>query len=108
MQLNPSDFYSYFKECYKLDYREFAVDNVLSRKYPYKWFVPDKEELLGESLPYIPYPNGNSDDLEKEIELYKLEKKLFYACFFVLGKNLNPLIKDKRICAPLVLFLPIS
>jgi hypothetical protein len=104
MQLNPSDFYSYFKECYKLDYREFAVDNVLSRKYPYKWFVPDKEELLGESLPYIPYPNGNSDDLEKEIELYKLEKKLFYACFFVLGKNLNPLIKDKRICAPLVLF----
>jgi len=104
MQYNPKAFYSYFKECYQLDYKEFTVDNILSQKYPFKWFVSRDEELLSDSLPYIPYINKKVLDLEKEMELYKLEKKLFYACFFVLGKNKNPLIKDKRICAPLILF----
>ncbi len=98
------DFYNYFKECYKLDYKEFVVDNILSQKYMFKWFVSDKEELLNDVLPIIPYINKKSTELEKEIELYRLEKKLFYASFFVLGKNENPLVKDKRICAPLLLF----
>jgi superfamily I DNA and/or RNA helicase len=104
MQLKPKDFYSYFRECYKLDYKEFVVDNILSQKYPFKWFVSGTEELLSDALPYIPYNNKKLVELEKEIELYKLEKKLFYACYFVLGRNTNPLIKDKRYCAPLLLF----
>ncbi len=29
---------------------------------------------------------------------------MFYACLFVLGSNENPLITDKRICAPLLLY----
>ena len=40
---NPVDFYNYFKECYKLDYKEFTVDNLLSAKYNYKWFATGKE-----------------------------------------------------------------
>lgn len=104
MPYKPEDFYSYFKECYKLDYKEFVVDNLLSSKYLYKWFVTKDEELLSDSLPYIPYNNRKVEALEKEIELYKLEKKLFYATFFILGKNTNPLIRDKRYCAPLLLF----
>lgn len=99
----PTPFYTYFKECYQLDYKEFSVDNLLSSKYTFKWFVKDKEELLKDDLPIIPYNNSKADDLEKEIELYKLEKKLFYASFFILGKNDNPLSKDKRFCAPLLL-----
>lgn len=104
MPYKPKDFYSYFKECYKLDYKEFSINNIFSQQYPHKWFVSREEELLSDNLPYIPYFNKKVSDLEKDIELYKLEKKLFYASFFVLGKNLNPLAKDKRICAPLVLF----
>ncbi len=100
----PGNFYSYFKDCYKLDYKEFIVDNLLSVKYKYKWFVSHKEELLNDSLPCIPYDNPKLQELERDIELYKLEKKLFYACFFILGTSDNPLVKDKRICAPLVLF----
>ena len=101
---SAKNFYTYFKECYKLDYKEFVVDNILSTKYPFKWFVSKDEELINRSLPIIPYDNKKAIELEKEIELYKLEKKLFYGSFFVLGKNSNPLIKDKRICAPLLLF----
>lgn len=104
MTYKAQDFYNYFKECYKLDYKEFIIDNILATKYSYKWFVSVKEELISEDLPIIPYINKKGEELEKDIELYKLEKKLFYACFFVLGKNENPLIKDKRICAPLLLF----
>lgn len=98
------DFYNYFRDCYKLDYKEFIVENLLSAKYKYNWFVSEKEELLNGLMPYIPYNNLKIDDLEKELELYKLEKKLFYGCFFVLGKTDNPLVKDKRICSPLLLF----
>lgn len=103
-KLNPANFYNYFRECYKLDNKEFIVDNALSVKYPYKWFVSKKEELFNDALPYIPYDNKKLTELEKDLELYKLEKKLFYGCFFVLGKSDNPLTRDKRICAPLFLF----
>lgn len=99
----PKTFYTYFKECYKLDYKEFSIENILSSKYTFKWFAKDKEELLHEDLPLIPYTNTKADKLEKEIELYKLEKKLFYASFFILGKSDNAFIKDKRFCAPLLL-----
>ncbi|MCZ4408991.1 AAA domain-containing protein [Cryomorphaceae bacterium 1068] len=98
------DFYQYFKGCYRLDYREFFVENVLSRKYPFKWFVNGEEELLTEILPIIPYNNKKVADLEKELALYQIEKTLFYGVFFVLGESRNPLIKDKRVCAPLFLF----
>lgn len=104
LTLNAGNFYNYFKECYKLDYKEFVIDNILSQKYPFKWFVSKKEELFNDSLPIIPYTNNKTIELEKEIELYKLEKKLFYGCFFVLGRNNNPLIRDNRVCAPLILF----
>ncbi|BDD05172.1 DEAD/DEAH box helicase [Aureibacter tunicatorum] len=104
MSFNPEDFYSYFKECYKLDYKEYSVNNIFLPKYQFKWFVSRYEELLTHSLPYIPYAHKKIEDLEKEIELYRLEKKLFYACFFILGKSSSLLSKDKRICAPLLLF----
>ncbi|WP_417887036.1 hypothetical protein [Zunongwangia sp.] len=42
--------------------------------------------------------------LEKEMTLYNLEKKLFYSCFFILGKNENLLSKDNHISTPLLLF----
>ncbi len=102
--MEPASFYSYFKDCYKLDYKEFTVDNILSVKYKYKWFVSYTEELFNDNVPIIPYNNHKINELEKDIELYKLEKKLFYACFFVLGTSDNPLVKDKRVCAPLILF----
>jgi superfamily I DNA and/or RNA helicase len=104
MKYTANNFYSYFKECYKIDYKEFVIDNILSRKYPYKWFAVEKEELINNALPFIHYNNKRIDDLEKDIELYKLEKKLYYASFFVLGKNDNHFVKDKRFCAPLFLF----
>ncbi len=91
-------------ECYKLDYKEFKVDNILAQKYHFKWFASGNEELIHEELPIIPYPNKKAEDLAKEVELYKLEKKLFYGCFFILGKSDNAFVKDKRVCAPLILF----
>lgn len=104
MNFNPKNVFNYFRDCYQLDYKEFTINNILSSKYPYKWFAKTKEELLSEKLPIIPYTNKKVLALEKEMALYNLEKKLFYGCFFILGKNKNPLIKDKRICAPLLLF----
>ena len=104
MKYRARNFYNYYKECYKLDYKEFEVDNILSPKHTYKWFVSKTEELLSGKLPIIPYFNKKIDELEKEIELYRLEKKLFYGCFFLLGKKENSFSKDKRICAPFLLF----
>lgn len=104
MNYTAEEFYSYYKECYKLDYKEFKVDNILAQKYHFKWFASGNEELIHEELPIIPYPNKKAEDLAKEVELYKLEKKLFYGCFFILGKSDNAFVKDKRVCAPLILF----
>lgn len=98
------DFYNYFRDCYKFDYKEFVVENILATKYKHKWFANGLEELTNGMMPYIPYSNTKLKELETELELYKLEKKLFYACYFVLGESNNPLIKDKRVCAPLLLF----
>ncbi len=100
----PSQIYQYFRDCYKLDYKEFSVDNILSAKYKFKWFIKSNEELFQDRLPRIPYDNPKIEELEKEIELFKIDKQLFYSCFFVLGKSDNPLVKDKRVCAPLLLF----
>lgn len=102
--LEPRNIYSYFRDCYRLDYKEFTVENILSLKYKYKWFAKDTEILFSERDPYIPYPNKKLSELEKEMELFKLEKKLFYGTFFLLGKSEGALSNDKRICAPLILF----
>ena len=85
--ITPSNFFSYFKECYKIDNKEFVVDNILNVKYRYKWFVKQKEELLNNSLPIIPYDNKNVVDLQKDLTLYNLEKELYYGSFFILGKS---------------------
>lgn len=105
LKTKAGDFYNYFKECYKLDNKEFTVTNILSRKYPQKWFVSGREELYAKRLPLTTYTNKKVLALQKELTLYKFEKSLFYGCFFILGKNDNSyLLKDKRICAPLLLF----
>ncbi len=100
----PQNFFNYFKDCYQLDYSAFTLDNILSIKYKYKWFANEQEELLSGKLSYAPYFTKKIDDLKKEISLYALDKQLYYGAFFILGKNDNPKIKDKRLCAPLVLF----
>ncbi len=102
--LAPAQLYQYFRDCYKLDYKEFSLENILAAKYKFKWFVKGTEELFQDKLPYIPYDNPKIEELEKEVALYKFDKQLFYSCFFVLGKSDNPLVKDKRLCAPLLLF----
>jgi len=101
----PNNFFNYFKECYKIDNKEFVVDNILTVKYKYKWFTRKKEELLNNQLPIIPYNNKNIDNLVKDLTLYNLEKELYYGSFFILGKTTpNGLKKDSTICCPLVLF----
>jgi len=101
----PNNFFNYFKECYKIDNKEFVVDNILTVKYKYKWFARKKEELLNNQLPIIPYDNKNIENLVKDLTLYNLEKELYYGSFFILGKTTpNGLKKDSTICSPLVLF----
>lgn len=102
-QILPENFFNYFKDCYELDHKAFTLDNLLSIKYKYKWFVEQQEELLTGHFPYIPYFNKKIIQLEKEIALYSFDKQLYYGAFFILGKNDKPLLKDKRFCAPLVL-----
>jgi len=103
--ISPNNFFNYFKECYKIDNKEFSVENILNVKYKYKWFLNRKEEFLNDSLPIIPYVNKNIGKLEKDLTLYNLEKELYYGAFFILGKTTpNGLKKDSTICSPLVLF----
>lgn len=103
--ISPNNFFNYFKECYKIDNKEFSVENILNVKYKYKWFLNGKEEFLNNSLPIIPYANKNIEKLEKDLTLYNLEKELYYGAFFILGKIVpNGLKKDNTICSPLLLF----
>jgi len=100
-----NNFFNYFKECYKIDNKEFVVDNILTVKYKYKWFARKKEELLNDLLPIIPYDNKNIESLVKDLTLYNLEKELYYGSFFIIGKTTpNGLKKDSTICSPLILF----
>lgn len=104
MKVGAANFHEYFLNCYQADNKTFTIDNILSAKYKYKWFGKGRENLINDNYPKIPYNNSKIDNLEKELELYKLEKSLFYASFFLVGKNDNPLVKDSRICAPLLLY----
>jgi len=103
--ISPNNFFNYFKECYKIDNKEFLVDNILTVKYKYKWFTRKQEELLNNQLPIIPYDNKSIENLIKDLTLYNLEKELYYGSFFIIGKTTpNGLKKDSSICSPLILF----
>jgi len=103
--ISPNNYFNYFKECYKIDNKEFSVENILNVKYKYKWFLNSKEEFLNDSLPIIPYINKNIEKLEKDLVLYNLEKELYYGAFLILGKTTpSGLKKDKTVCSPLILF----
>lgn len=105
MTKSPSNFFNYFKECYKLDYKEFVVHNILNSKYKFKWFNNKKEELLNHKLPIFYYDNKEVEKLEKELQLFKLEKSLYYGAFFVIGNQETSVInRSSTICSPLVLY----
>lgn len=105
MTQSPSNFFNYFKECYKLDYKEFVVNNILNPKYKFKWFNNIKEELLNHKLPIFYYDNKEVEKLEKDLELYKLEKSLYYGAFFIIGHQETSITnRDNTVCSPLVLF----
>ena len=92
---SASNFFNYYRDCYKLDYKEFTVNNILSSKYKFKWFSKRNEELINQNSPIIYYDNKNVIKLEKELHLFKLEKSLYYGAFFILGKeSLAGLNKD--------------
>lgn len=102
---SPSNFFNYYKDCYRLDYKEFTVHNVLNPKYKFKWFKKGKEELINAKSPIVYYDNKDVEKLEKELFLYKLEKSLYYGAFYFLGKDpLAGFSKDAIICSPLILF----
>ena len=101
----PNQVFNYFKDCYKSDYKEFKIKNILDKKYKYKWFNNDKEQLLNNLSPILFYNNQNTHKLEKDLEIYQLEKSLYYGAFFIIGKeNENNFNKDTTICSPLVLY----
>ncbi|WP_158975016.1 DEAD/DEAH box helicase [Cellulophaga sp. L1A9] len=106
MRVNSAtNFFNYFKDCYKLDYKEFTVNNILNNKYKFKWFVKDNEQLINQKSPIIYYDNKDLEKLEKELLLYKLEKSLYYASFYFIGKETpTGLSTDPIICSPLVLY----
>lgn len=106
MQTKPANnFFNYFKDCYKLDYKEFTVTNILNNKYKFKWFAKDNEQLINHKSPIIYYDNKDIEKLEKELLLYKLEKSLYYASFYFIGKEApTGLSKDPIICSPLILY----
>ena len=102
---SASNFFNYYRDCYKLDYKEFTVNNILSSKYKFKWFSKTNEELINQNSPIIYYDNKNVIKLEKELHLFKLEKSLYYGAFFILGKeSLAGLNKDPFICSPLIMY----
>jgi superfamily I DNA and/or RNA helicase len=103
--INPSNFFNYYRDCYKLDYKEFTVNNILSQKYKFKWFSKRNEQLINQNSPIIYYDNRDIDKLEKELHLFNLEKSLYYGAFFILGKEaLTGLNKDPFICSPLIMY----
>lgn len=102
---SASNFFNYYRDCYKLDYKEFTVNNLLSSKYKFKWFSKRNEQLINQNSPIIYYDNKNVVKLEKELHLFKLEKSLYYGAFFILGKeSLAGLNKDPFICSPLIMY----
>tara|TARA_B110001450_G_scaffold79354_1_gene75295 strand:+ start:110 stop:2809 length:2700 start_codon:yes stop_codon:yes gene_type:complete len=103
--IKASNFFNFFKECYKFDNKEFSVENILALKYKYKWFANETEELLNNQLPIIPYNNKEIEKLNKDLSLYSLEKELYYGSFLIIGKTIpNGLKKNTVICSPIVLF----
>ncbi len=109
MQINQeripkSNFFKYFEKCYEADNNRFTVENIGQAKYQYKHFLKGQEELMTGKYPLIPLFHKKQDELLTDIALYKLEKQLYYATFFILGNNEGTLSKNKNLFAPLVLF----
>ncbi|ARN77041.1 hypothetical protein BST97_02945 [Nonlabens spongiae] len=80
------------------------VDNVLAQKFRFKWFVRTQEQLLSHNQPIIPYFNKKNDELSKDLQIHRLEKALYYGYVFLLGERKGGFSKDKRLCAPLLLY----
>ncbi len=102
--MEPKAFHEYFRKCYEIDNNRFSVENLGQAKYQYKHFIKEKEELLTGQYPILPLFHKKEEELLADITLYKLEKQLYYATFFVLGVNENTLSKNKNLFAPLILY----
>ena len=95
---------SYYKDCYQADTRTLTINNFFSARIENRFFVDGNDELLNGNMERYPISDAYAEKLKTNLALYKREKVLYCAAFFVIGRQEEALRKDSKICAPLFLY----
>jgi hypothetical protein len=96
----------YFHRCYRADNYGIAISDVSRLSNVCHIEVLQSDDLASDILPRIPIINPNVTSLVKQVDKYRKERLLVYACFFVTGQVESNIgfSSSRRINSPLVYF----
>lgn len=96
----------YFHRCYRADNYGIAISDVSRLSSARHIEVLQSDDLASGILPRIPIINPNVTSLVKQVDKYRKERLLVYACFFVTGQVESNIgfSSSRRINSPLVYF----
>lgn len=96
----------YFRRCYRADNYGISISDV-SRLSASRFIeISQSDDIASGTLPRIPITNPNVSALEKQVDKYRKERLLVYACFFVTGQleSSSGFAKSRKINSPLIYF----
>lgn len=93
---------AYYRACYQADFRAVHLLNFLSKKVEHPHFLEDADLLTGQ-FQQVPVNSEWAAKVEAYLDIYGKEKALYACAFFLIGKS-GILGRNRRVCAPLLIY----
>jgi len=106
MAKTQSQLIDYFRRCYRADNYGIAISDVSRLSKTRRLEVTESDDLACGVLPRIPLVNPNVRALIKQVDKYRKERLLVYACFFVYGRieSNGSFSSSRNLNSPLIYF----
>ncbi|WP_330959510.1 DEAD/DEAH box helicase [Photobacterium sp. 53610] len=107
MQASPLAYLKYYRRCYREDSHDLSLSNVLKIRQDRRLWIREEENLLSGKLPRQPVVDKVAEEMAKQVDLYRREKRLIYGSLMIKGQiNItNGITAQRQLFSPLI-YLP--
>jgi uncharacterized protein YebE (UPF0316 family) len=102
MQKELSRIAAYYRACYQADFRAIHLLNFFSKKVEHGLWL-EQAELLTGAFTEMPAPTAWAQKADAFLDIYSREKALYTCAFFLICKS-KVLGRNRKICAPLLVY----
>ncbi|WP_036751986.1 DEAD/DEAH box helicase [Photobacterium galatheae] len=81
-----TSYLKYYQRCYREDSHDLSLSNIMRIRQNRRLWITEEEVLLSDKLPRLPVIDSIADEMAKQADLYRREKRLIYGCLMIKGQ----------------------